>query len=76
MLFRSSLPDPVPDLPKLKNLEIRFQTLPGGPGLFSSLIFGAALGFRPARMCESMSDNPNRRLSDARVAAGTFARDS
>lgn len=25
------LPEPVPALPKLKNLEIRFQTLPGGP---------------------------------------------
>ena len=27
----AELPKPVPDLPKLRNLEIRFQTLPGGP---------------------------------------------
>ena len=31
------LPHPVPDLPKLKNLEIRFQTLPGGPILYIRL---------------------------------------
>lgn len=30
-------PKPVPDLPKLKNLEIRFQTLPGGPILYIRL---------------------------------------
>ena len=45
-------------------------------GLFSSLILMAALGFPRARMCESMSDNQNRRLSDARVAIGDFARNS
>lgn len=31
VLQLSDLPKPVPDLPKLRNLEIRFQTLPGGP---------------------------------------------
>lgn len=31
VLQLSALPHPLPDLPKLKNLEIRFQTLPGGP---------------------------------------------
>lgn len=31
ILQLSSLPNPLPDLPKLRNLEIRFQTLPGGP---------------------------------------------
>lgn len=31
ILQLSSLPNPMPDLPKLRNLEIRFQTLPGGP---------------------------------------------
>lgn len=33
----SSLPAPTPDLPKLRNLEIRFQTLPGGPILYVRL---------------------------------------
>jgi hypothetical protein len=37
LLQLSSLPEPPPDLPKLKNLEIRFQTLPGGPILFIRL---------------------------------------
>ena len=32
-----NLPEPAPDLPKLKNLEIRFQTLPGGPILYIRL---------------------------------------
>lgn len=31
------LPNPTPDLPKLRNLEIRFQTLPGGPILYIRL---------------------------------------
>lgn len=31
VLQLSSLPEPTPDLPKLKNLDIRCQTLPGGP---------------------------------------------
>ncbi len=31
------LPTPVPDLPKLRSLEIRFQTLPGGPILYIRL---------------------------------------
>lgn len=31
VLELTKLPEPAPDLPKLKNLEIRFQTLPGGP---------------------------------------------
>lgn len=30
VLQLSNLPKPAPDLPKLRNLEIRFQTLPGG----------------------------------------------
>lgn len=30
----TELPKPVPDLPKLKSLEIKFQTLPGGPILY------------------------------------------
>ncbi|MBC2771113.1 PD-(D/E)XK motif protein [Pusillimonas minor] len=37
VLQLSSLPEPAPDLPTLKNLEIRFQTLPGGPILFIRL---------------------------------------
>lgn len=37
VLQLSELPDPVPDLPRLKNLEIRFQTLPGGPILYIRL---------------------------------------
>jgi len=37
VLQLSDLPHPVPDLPKLKNLEIRFQTLPGGPILYIRL---------------------------------------
>lgn len=37
VLQLSDLPRPVPDLPKLKNLEIRFQTLPGGPILYIRL---------------------------------------
>ncbi len=31
VLQLAGLPHPAPDLPKLRNLEIRFQTLPGGP---------------------------------------------
>jgi len=37
LLQLTELPKPVPDLPKLKNLEIRFQTLPGGPILYIRL---------------------------------------
>ncbi len=37
VLKLTELPKPVPDLPKLKNLEIRFQTLPGGPILYIRL---------------------------------------
>jgi hypothetical protein len=37
LLQLTDLPKPVPDLPKLKNLEIRFQTLPGGPILYIRL---------------------------------------
>ncbi len=33
----SELPNPVPELPKLRSLEIRFQTLPGGPILYVRL---------------------------------------
>jgi len=38
-----SLPNPVPNLPKLRNLEIRFQTLPGGPILYVRLKDSAQL---------------------------------
>jgi hypothetical protein len=37
VLQLKDLPKPLPDLPKLKNLEIRFQTLPGGPILYIRL---------------------------------------
>lgn len=37
------LPMPTPDLPKLRNLEIRFQTLPGGPILYIRLKDSAQL---------------------------------
>ena len=37
VLQLGDLPHPVPELPKLKNLEIRFQTLPGGPILYIRL---------------------------------------
>ena len=37
------LPKPVPDLPKLRNLEMRFQTLPGGPILYIRLKDSAQL---------------------------------
>jgi len=37
------LPTPAPDLPKLRNLEIRFQTLPGGPILYIRLKDNAQL---------------------------------
>jgi hypothetical protein len=38
-----SLPKPVPDLPKLRNLEVQFQTLPGGPILYLRLKDSAQL---------------------------------
>ncbi len=44
-----------------------------GPGLFSSLNFEGFRGFPRAKMCESISDNPNRRLSNDGVAVGDFA---
>jgi Putative PD-(D/E)XK family member, (DUF4420) len=37
VLQLADLPKPAPDLPRLKNLEIRFQTLPGGPILYLRL---------------------------------------
>jgi hypothetical protein len=39
----ADLPKPTPDLPKLRNLEIRFQTLPGGPILYVRLKDSAQL---------------------------------
>lgn len=43
VLQLSKLPDPLPELPKLRNLEIRFQTLPGGPILYVRLKDSAQL---------------------------------
>ena len=43
VLQLSDLPKPAPDLPKLKNLEIRFQTLPGGPIVYIRLKDNAQL---------------------------------
>lgn len=43
VLQLSELPKPAPDLPKLRNLEIRFQTLPGGPILYIRLKDSAQL---------------------------------
>ncbi|WP_290888222.1 PD-(D/E)XK motif protein [Arenimonas sp.] len=43
VLQLASLPKPLPDLPKLKSLEIRFQTLPGGPILYIRLKEGSQL---------------------------------
>ncbi|MBR0661660.1 PD-(D/E)XK motif protein [Neoroseomonas oryzicola] len=43
VLQLSDLPKPAPDLPKLRNLEIRFQTLPGGPILYVRLNDSAQL---------------------------------
>lgn len=43
LLQLSNLPEPPPDLPKLKNLETRFQTLPGGPILYIRLKDNAQL---------------------------------
>lgn len=37
VLRLSELPEAAPDLPRLRNLEIRFQTLPGGPILYIRL---------------------------------------
>ena len=45
LLKLSNLPEPTPELPKLKNLEIRFQTLPGGPILYIRLKDNAQLEF-------------------------------
>lgn len=43
VLQLTALPNPMPDLPKLKNLETRFQTLPGGPILYIRLKDNAQL---------------------------------
>jgi hypothetical protein len=43
VLQLSDLPKPAPDLPKLRNLEIRFQTLPGGPIFYIRLKDNAQL---------------------------------
>ena len=43
VLQLDDLPNPTPDLPKLRNLEIRFQTLPGGPILYIRLKDNAQL---------------------------------
>jgi hypothetical protein len=43
VLQLAELPTPVPNLPKLRNLEIRFQTLPGGPILYIRLKDSAQL---------------------------------
>lgn len=43
VLKLGELPKPTPDLPKLKNLEIKFQTLPGGPILYIRLKDNAQL---------------------------------
>lgn len=43
VLQLSELPQPAPDLPKLRNLDIRFQTLPGGPILYIRLKDSAQL---------------------------------
>jgi len=43
VLQLNNLPKPAPDLPKLRNLEIRFQTLPGGPILYIRLKDSAQL---------------------------------
>ena len=37
VLQLAALPSPLPDLPKLQNLDMAFQTLPGGPILFVRL---------------------------------------
>lgn len=43
VLQLTDLPTPAPDLPKLRNIEIRFQTLPGGPILYVRLKDSAQL---------------------------------
>lgn len=43
VLQLNELPRPAPDLPKLRNLETRFQTLPGGPILYIRLKDNAQL---------------------------------
>lgn len=43
VLQLKDLPTPIPDLPSLKSLEIRFQTLPGGPILYIRLKEAAQL---------------------------------
>jgi hypothetical protein len=43
VLQLGDLPKPTPDLPKLRNLETRFQTLPGGPILYIRLKDNAQL---------------------------------
>jgi hypothetical protein len=41
LLQLAHLPEPLPDLPRLKSLEIKFQTLPGGPILYIRLKDGS-----------------------------------
>ena len=43
VLQLSRLPEPVPVLPKLRNIEMQFQTLPGGPILYLRLKDSAQL---------------------------------
>ncbi len=43
VLQLSALPNPLPELPKLRSLEIHFQTLPGGPILYVRLKDSAQL---------------------------------
>jgi len=55
VLQLSELPRPVPDLPKLKNLEIRFQTLPGGPILYIRLKDNAQMELFETLCCDVMA---------------------
>lgn len=43
VLQLEQLPQPAPDLPKLKNIDLHFQTLPGGPILYMRLRDGSQL---------------------------------
>lgn len=55
VLQLSDLPKPAPDLPKLRNLEIRFQTLPGGPILYIRLKDSAQLELFETLCCDVMA---------------------
>ncbi len=60
------------DKPALKSDEQGIKILANqGRSVLWSLIGGR--GFPPAKMSESIGDNPNRRLSHAGIAAGGFA---